>query len=167
MIRYTKQRDRHSCGPTAILNAMKWSGAKLSYRSYIDKLSWLCRRYNRKGIGNSEIDSALRFAGNLRRCDFAVRSVRRPTLAQIEEHLLGQGAVVLTYLWKGDNKAGRHVALVTGISSCRNVFWVVNGYRGKGPANWPTMRTEFKNHQLRFQRTDPRCQAWFLTKRGV
>ena len=37
MTRYAKQRDRFSCGPTAVINAMKWSGYQISYREELEK----------------------------------------------------------------------------------------------------------------------------------
>ncbi len=166
MIRYVKQRDRHSCGPTAVLNAMKWSGAKDSYAKDIKKLSWLCRRYSKAGTGHAQLDLALRYVGGLRRCDFSVLSVIRPTLAQIESHLLGEGSVVLSYLWKNKYKSGRHVSLITNLSPCKKSFRVVNSYR-KGPASYWITRTEMRGFHLRFQRTDPHCRGWFLTKGGT
>ena len=110
MARYTKQRDRYSCGPIAILNSLRWAGIDLSYPEGIKWLTSLsqCKKYY--GSPHVFFNPALIEAG---KGIYSVKRTNRPTLKEIETHLHNLGAIVLSYSWRTEEKDGRHYSLLT------------------------------------------------------
>jgi len=104
MPRYARQRNRYSCGPIAIINALKWAGKPASLAKYFDRFRRWCKcgYYERQirqyvGTHRRNFDAALRRAGrNL----FRVRYLAQPRLEQIDRHLEAGGAVILNYYWR-------------------------------------------------------------------
>jgi hypothetical protein len=43
MPRYIRQKLAYSCGPIALMNAVKWAGYSLSRREYLDHYAHLCK----------------------------------------------------------------------------------------------------------------------------
>jgi len=164
MPRYVRQRDQYRCGPIAILNALKWAGAKVSSSDYLDYLTALsvCGPSPR-GTWHKTFDRALRVAGE----DFySVRRIYYPTLGEIESHLQDGGAIVLNYYWRIDKEdvSSRHFQLLVGMSASGDIISVNRG--GKQPTLQRLTRETFKKDDLRFQRVDESYKAWFLTKEG-
>ena len=162
MARYVKQKDMYSCGPVVIMNVLKWAGVKFSYQEKIGVLREVCGCKPGRGTSHPNLDQALRWAvweveGKLR-----IRRVRRPKLCQIEKHLGSGGVVVLNYAWKRADKGDRHYTLLTGVSRSGQYFWSANSFTTSSAVNWHT-RDELKADILRFQRTDPKCKAWFIS----
>ena len=162
MARYVKQRNKYSCGPAAIMNVLKWAGVEFSYREKIGVLQEVCGCRPGRGTSHRNLDQALRWAvweveGKLR-----IRRVRRPKLCQIEKHLKMGGVVVLNYAWERDGEENRHYALLIKVSPSGKSFWTVNDWR-TGPALRWESREYIKDVNLRFQRTDPQCKAWFIS----
>lgn len=160
MPRFTKQRDRYSCGPVAILNALRWSGTDAPYEDLIDILQKVCNCEPGRGTNHTDFDAALRFFGTDL---FRVRRVHRPCLSTIEEHLQADGAVILNYRWFGNGRHFRHFALACGVSPDGRDFYVVNDSR-HGPALQGLRRKDFVKETLRYQRVDPHFKGWFLTQ---
>ncbi len=165
MPRYVKQRDHFRCGPVAILNALKWAGAKVSSSDYLDYLTELsaCGPPPR-GTWFKTFDRALRVAGE---SFYSVRRIYYPTLGEIESHLQDDGAIVFNHYWRTDKKdvSGRHFQLLIGMSASGDSLYSVN--RGsKQPALQRLTRETFKMDDLRCQRVDPHYKAWFLTRVG-
>ncbi len=163
MIRFVKQRDQYRCGPIAILNALKWAGARVSSSDYLDYLTELsvCGPSPR-GTWHKTFDRALRVAGE----DFySTRRIYYPTLGEIESHLQDGGAIVLNYYWRIDKEkvSSRHFQFLVGISPSGDAFYSVNR-GGKQPTLQRLTRETFKKDDLRFQRVDENYKAWFLTK---
>ena len=164
MPRYVRQRDQYRCGPIAILNALKWAGARVSSSDYLDYLTELavCGPSPR-GTWHKTFDRALRVAGE----DFySVRRIYYPTLGEIEFHLQDDGAIVLNYYWRIDKEdvSSRHFQLLVGMNASGDVLSVNRG--GKQPTLQRLTRETFKTDDLRFQRVDESYKAWFLTKEG-
>lgn len=164
MLRYVKQRETYSCGPVAIMNVCKWAGEQFAYQEAFKPLRRLCACSTKKGTKHAAFDKALRTmakrVGGLR-----VRRVHRPKLGQMEKHLRLGGAVVLNFRWKTEVEDYRHFSLLTEIADWDlNFFRIVNNYQS-GPAAIWISRSQFKKHNLRFQRTDPHYKAWFVSRR--
>lgn len=163
--RYYKQRDKFSCGPVAIFNALKWAGAKdgLTAKRALPPLSRLCEcsKYN-GGTKHTAMDRTLRIAG--KRC-FDIRRVYTPKLGEIEEHLRAGGALILNFRWhemrNGKMVDARHYVLITDISLFGEYFGVVN-YSSKRPVYQRIHRDTVKKRLMRFRQTP--FKAWFLTK---
>ena len=156
---FTKQRDRYSCGPVAILNALRWAGMDARYEDYIDILRIVCQCEVGEGTNPADFDKALRF---LATAIFRVRRVHRPRLGDIERHLREDGAVVINYLLNQAGVWSRHFALLVGASPSGLTLYTVNDFK-TGSAYRPVRRSKFVKDNLRYQRSDPHYKAWFLT----
>lgn len=172
MPRYTKQRDRYSCGPIVILNSLRWAGEPASYER-LSRLRTLCDTIPGQGTRHAPFDRALRMMG---RDIFSVRRVYRPKLRAIERHLRKGGAIVINYKWREGSMAprqmtdetwgkkwARHFGLLVGIDA-RGRFHVVNIYE-EGEALHALDRASFKTEFLR-QISYPSYKGWFLEKIG-
>lgn len=99
MPRYLKQYDNYSCGPTAILNALKWAGVAASYRTHYKRVAKGCKvaegEYKDRGTLSSDLDRTVRALG---KAHFTVRKVRSCTIQQLDEHLQNGGAAILAHL---------------------------------------------------------------------
>ena len=65
MIRYLRQRDQHSCIPTAIVNVRKWLGQQATHKD----VATLARKYRvseYQGMSVLELTIALEFVANLK-----------------------------------------------------------------------------------------------------
>lgn len=170
MIRYTKQRDKFSCGPVAIMNAVKWTGSECTYAKRIGLFRdlCLCRPVSREpdrlgGTSHANFDQALRRTAEAHG-GFDVLRVYRPKLPRIEEHLRSGGIIIMNYYWEVKGKVGRHFCILESISDSGKTFRTVNDVKA-GPAIMAIRRRTFVKGNLRFQRSDPHYKAWFLTKR--
>ncbi len=163
MIRYTKQRDKFSCGPVAIMNAVKWTGSECTYAKRIGLFQDLCLCKLSGGTWHRNFDQALRRIAEAHG-GFDVLRVHRPKLSRIEEHLRGGGIIILNYLWRRKSGASRHFSILENVSDSGKTFRVINDFKA-GPARQTIRRRTFVKYNLRFQRSDPHYKAWFLTKR--
>jgi hypothetical protein len=115
MPRYLKQYDDYSCGPTAILNALKWAGASVSYRSHYKRVAKYCKvaegDLKDRGTLSPDLDRTLRTLG---RRYLTVRKVRSCTIQQLADHLQNGGAAILAHvegegtLYAGQDEAEGH-----------------------------------------------------------
>lgn len=122
-IRYKKQNDNFRCGPVALLNAMKWAGARVSYKDWIDYLCALCNCYDSKGTKYPDLIKAFRACS---KGLFSFKQVDFPSLKEIQNHIRKEGAVVLlheTYILPRNF----HASLLIG-GGRRNDFASINGY---------------------------------------
>ncbi len=144
------------------MNILKWSGGLLSHADMRDPLTKMCNcTPEGGGTVHEDFERVLRKASKKYK-HFTVKKVTRPTLAQIEEHLRAEGALVLNYHWDYRGKEDRHYSVIVGISDSGRSFRVVNGRCRGRAAKWIN-REKFKNWEQRFQRTDKSHKAWFIT----
>jgi len=155
-----KQRDKYSCGPIAILNALRWADLDTPYEDWFDMLSAVCE------CGWPDVTLHRRFERALREIGRNFCSMRRkfrPSIKEIEDHIYGGGAVILNYKWRRKNgETNRHFSLVVDVSQGGKTFYSVNDRRA-GPAYQSVHRKTFLKHNLRFRASDPPLKAWFLT----
>lgn len=113
-MRYCKQKDMYSCGPVAILNALKWGGANATYRKHIRFLTQECKTTS-DGTEDKDFDRTLRTNG---RNWFSVAKPKYFDIYTITDHLHSGGAVIIAHLelnpphdwhyslWIGANNTG-------------------------------------------------------------
>jgi len=151
MVRYAQQNDNYSCGPTAVINALKHFGLPCSYREEKNHVSYLCGCEPPHGTGLHGLDRGLRAIGA---GVFDVLYKRKLSIKQMETHLKNGGAIVIRFYWETDSA---HYALITKCSKNGKYFYLVNSYRGTAVRRFS--RERFKKEILRFRR-DVRC--WLL-----
>lgn len=160
MARYIKQRDKFSCGPVAILNALRWAGADVS-TGYVYVLSDKCRcvpvgvRRDKVGTDHYDFDRVIRQESEGL---FRVDLILKPRLEEIETHLQDGGAVVLNY----KHEKARHFNLLTEVSESGKTFELVNDFSEK-MAVVKVRRKTFFDRCLKFN-NDIGRKGWFLTK---
>lgn len=81
-IRYVRQRNQYSCGPVAVLNAMKWAGMPVTAKDHLKWVSEECKA-DRTGTWISDVDHFLRKLPCLK-----VRKVRRRRNRDIWVHMM-------------------------------------------------------------------------------
>jgi len=123
MPRYIKQRHERSCGPTALMNAVKWAGYSLSYEDYIDYYAKLCDYKKGDDFGTHWL--------NLHRAILAtpelklVALLNRPTLRQLDRFLNKGFSAIVRY----KHSKGGHFAFVP--KHTAKFYYMVNGPRSK------------------------------------
>jgi len=108
MTRYIRQQDEYSCGPHAIINAMKWLGMPATAAD-LPRLKEECHTTVGGGTWPKDLNIAIR--KNIPR----VRWIIGPSLPQLD-HYLSQGrAVILGYSYQQDDGVeDAHFTLVIG-----------------------------------------------------
>lgn len=89
MVKYSKQRNKTDCGPTAVLNALKWAGYSVSIRKGYKSIKKNCKYRPVFGTSSSNILWTLRKYKKLK-----TRVLVRPTLSQLDK-LLEKGYVFI------------------------------------------------------------------------
>ena len=93
-----------SCGPVAVLNALKWLGYSASYRDHIFNFEWDFKN----GTRHNSITQSLREYG----VKFKIKS--NPTAADIERILDNGRSVVLSWAWYEGGRSARHCIFIDG-----------------------------------------------------
>ena len=102
----TRQPHNMSCGPVAVINALKWLGYSATYRDHINSFEWSYKN----GIRHSKITKSLREYG----VKFKIKE--NPTVSNIEKALDNGRSVMLSWCWysnsNGKKKSGRHCVFI-------------------------------------------------------
>lgn len=170
MVRYATQPDLWGCGPTAILNVLKWCGSPATLKKDYERLKGAVKWESDCGCTHPDFDKCLREEGrNL----FAIRGVSYPTIGGIETHLRKKNcAVVISSIWQ-NKKTGeevQHVALLIGVSESGKSFTVVNIVKGKTiklirrATLLKSLRKRIRDSSAYAELLAPVPFAWFLTK---
>lgn len=102
-MRYLNQTNRHSCGPVAVINALKWAGIKATWEKDGKRITKLCNT-TKDGTLGGDVTVAVRKAskGKIKvtrrfiRLDLRTfRHSPRSDLQKIDRHLKKGGAVLL------------------------------------------------------------------------
>src|SRR3990167_4439791 len=123
--RYVRQTDTFTCGPVAILNALKWSGCDCIKSKHLRKIIEHSRcKFKHNGTFSYYLDQSLRHFGKRR---FRVRFSFYPSLNSIENHLRKSGgSIIIADLFvKGGRRFG-HYSLITNVSKSGKSFTAVN-----------------------------------------
>lgn len=165
MPRYVKQPDKISCGPIAIMNALKWSGRRCTLKNNFQRLTKACDcSPGNYGSSISAFDHALR---NETRGRLNIKRRHRSSIREIEEHLHQRnGAVIINYLYICEKTGDRvgHLALFTHTSETGGSFTGVNDVRDKTIVllRRSTLLRCLRLRGLRGEGSYP--TVWFLTK---
>lgn len=162
-MRYIRQRDRTSCGPVAIINAVRWAGGEAKYEDKFEDYVKRCRCVSPWGSTHNAFERTLREeAEGL----FKVLRVYRPTISQITSHLLSEGAVILNYRsgrkCKDRRKEKRHYYLLTSSSPFGMIFGTVN--RNENTPAFCEIAIMSLKEDCKHHRSDPSFKAFFLTR---
>jgi hypothetical protein len=112
MPRYARQKkSSFNCGPVAILNCLKWAGAKVNVRQHLPYLEFAVRIHDNAedpGTLDHDFDRVLRYSASK---NLSVLRPKRLTLRALEKHLDQGGAVAVGYYFSG---GGGHFTLLVG-----------------------------------------------------
>ena len=144
------QRDLYSCGPIAVMNALRWSGKRVPYGD-LGKYKRMCRHKKDLGSLDRNIDKVLRRASGIR-----VRFRNGPRADVVDSWLRGGGAVVFSFnhARTSEKRVCRHVVLITRVT--RKSYVTHNLSKGVGTKLWP------KRSMHRYMREDG--YVWLVSR---
>lgn len=153
MINYVKQRDRFRCGPVAVINAVKWAGGRMSYKTSIREITDQCHCVPGEGTMVIDLHKTLHKVG---RRHFKSQYISKPTFSQVDDALAQGDAVV----WNYKHNRGRHYALIVGRFTDGAAFHVINYDIGPTVSTWVSR----DRIQEAIDAADSRNHAWILKK---
>ena len=147
MPRYVNQPELYACGPTVVINALKWAGAPATLKHDFSDIAEMCEYDPDEGSTDKAIDETLRFL----LCGYAkVRKPRYASVRDIRKHVEKGGACVVTI---SDWVDMCHVFLVTGHTGKLYVTHNYNHHRNTTLLRECTLREYLVG-----------SQNWLLTK---
>ena len=158
MPRFIKQRDEYSCGPVAIVNALKWAGIKATY-AHVKKYKRICKTEEDMGTTLFAIHETLAATKV-----FKIVRLYNPPIKRIDEHIDGGGAVLFgSTKIKTEESYEGHYALI--VSRSQKRYGVCN-LEPPGKSYKTCCRKRFiKKFMKRFEGDKP--VVWLLTARQV
>ena len=157
-MRYVKQKDQYSCGPIAIMNALKWAGLQTTYKTHFHRIRTLFKTTMSWGTTIDNMTATLLKHG--RYLSFTTKSL--VTLKEIDRHLAQGGAVILKYWFK--ESAGYDGHYVFLFREEGHDFIAVNAMLGT-PAAQPCPRDMLKSMlSCKKYRHTGSPSAWFITR---
>ena len=160
-MRFIRQPTSISCGPTAVLNVLKWAGIEANL-SHFPLLEFSCQtvdfsdpnNFEKNGTTDHDFDRVLRY---VTKAFLKVRRNKRPSFKKIIEHLYTGESIVLSYRWEEDGQFGDHFCFLAGMKN--GLIVCVNDHNAHD-----------KNPNLRRKTTIKQWlkkglpYAWFLTR---
>ena len=118
-IRYIKQRNKHTCGPIAVINILKWLGCKTTYKDF-PLIKAMCK-CNREGTYSSNVDKTID--------NFKIKKKikRFPHIKDVDTHLKLGGIILFEH--KSIFEDISHLALCVGKDN--RYYYLVNEYINK------------------------------------
>lgn len=134
--RYVKQNDDYSCGPIAIINALKWIGRKASYGSL--------KRIQKACHCDEDGSSEWNLLRCLRKMGIDVRILHNPRAMDLDL-LLEQGkSMIVSYYFKNNGYWNGHKGYLDGhyvfVSRKTKRRYVVHNDHGKSTLMFPRRR---------------------------
>jgi len=162
-MRYIRQPDEISCGPVAILNALKWAGLSVTSEHDLPKIRFACKTVNQHdpldtetaGTYDHDFDRTLRYVGAP---VFDVKRKNRFSFKSVKEHLLAGGAVCIGYWWQEGTKEGAHFAIIERIE--KGLWVTVNDHSSSSATK---RRKEATVRKWLADRKSGCPSVWFLT----
>lgn len=155
MVRFAMQPDSSGCGPTAILNLMKWVGLRYSLRHDYRRLFEGCET-DSNGTTIHKFDRVLK--DEVRHL-MTSRLRRRPTLKMIDDWLkVPERAVILLYYY---NKHDGHYTLLTERLKNGKTFVAINDEHQKSVSKLSRENLKKKIRIRRREKYDVPV-AWFI-----
>lgn len=159
MVRYARQPYKYSCGPTAIINAVKWAGYSYSLRDNHTFVARACNSSYEFGTEELELERVLR---RLTRGFMRIRKRCRPTADELMSHVIKQDCAAIILYYRSDDPDGdAHYTLMTDVGAGH--VTLVNDVINKTLTRCPKWHLDEK---LLKSREDKECfpQAWLLRK---
>ena len=120
-VNYTQQRGKFYCVPTALCNAYKHYGEKISYRKHYNNLLDFLDTNQERGTRNKY------FLKIVKDLDFLkTKVVHKTTVHKMKQHLDNNGIIFFIFM---ANTGGYHCSLI--IRNNKNEFTFINYYTGK------------------------------------
>lgn len=139
-MRYLKQRDRYTCGPIAVINALKWAGVKVSYNSHFNRIKKISKcKFD--GVDYDGITKAIKNYKSI----FTMWENHFVRISDIDAYLKSGASIILEYYYKdleSPDKYSGHFVFISG--KWGKYFLLVNNYQ-KGPALQLCKRRELIN----------------------
>lgn len=108
---YTKQKGKNLCGPTAILNLMKWAGLRVTWKEDIKFCMDLCSSdVSTDGMWSWIMDIVLKYFPLFK----VKKTIHIPKLKQLDKQLNNGRAIVIVYLYKDGRAQNGHFMLCVG-----------------------------------------------------
>jgi hypothetical protein len=156
--RFTKQYDSYTCGPAAVINALKWAGEQVSYRATKKSLCARMKCWSDGGTRPSDLDTSLRKIGKKR---FSVSRRDKFSISSLEKHLRKDDcSIVVRYIWPDTEHVGHYVFISHYNHRLFGGMYYVTNLYCDGPAGRYITRKTFKN--LISKRS--KAVVWFLIK---
>ena len=142
MIRPVAQRDGYSCGPVAILNALKWAGIPVTEKRHLNIIRDLTDADVGRGVWPWDLDDALMIVPGVR----VKKRIESPRLAVLDKHIDGGGAAVVLYLFRDKKEIEGHYTLCIGRT--KKYYIVVNDKEDGGTITRMARKTMYRGLTL-------------------
>lgn len=97
-MRYVRQPAWYSCGPTAIINSVKWAGGHCTIKRDHMSIARLCR--STYDLGTEEKHITLGLCAKLAMLNVSIKMQKRPMLNDVIKHLNKEGAAAVILYWR-------------------------------------------------------------------
>jgi len=161
--RYAKQRDKWSCGPTALLNVLKWAGYDVTYKDDIGWLSEECGAERTKGTFIWKFDRALRHVSKRHNLD--LKMVNAPSSEVLENHVRGGGLAVVYYSYSLKDSIG-HYMLINSVSPSGKSYTCINDST-TGPAVRRQTKNKLNGRLYLYKNEDTEFTGWLVSKENL
>lgn len=111
-IRYAKQHTKFDCAPVAIVNAMKWSGEKISYKENKEYLKSLFKLDQNKGVYPNFFIKFLK--KNKNSLPFKLQLIIKGITISLIKDLVKNDQIIMLGI---DKRKTAHIGLVTEINN--------------------------------------------------
>ena len=156
MPKFIKQTNPFNCGPTAILNALKWAGMSDATLSLIPTLEFSCRLVNFEegdvGTTDHDFDRVIRYAGQMY---YTVVRPETVTIGGIDNHLESGGSIAIGYVGYGSTDGGHFCFISEKVGSS---YAFINDSKDK------TKILRRRKTMIQLLRS-PKTLLWFLSKK--
>jgi len=157
MVRYLKQRDGYSCGPVAVLNAMKWAGFEVTGEN-LKVFRWIALCTSPHGCWPRHLHNLIKL--QFERKASAMKG--KPTMKYMDKWLDQGNSIIMRYFWhdKERNKRVGHYIFIP--DRTEKYYKVCNDGRNRPALTMISRKT--MNNYLRMQRKGDTCCTWFIRK---
>lgn len=161
-VRYIRQPDSYGCGPTAIINALKWAGFRATLKKHYRSLVVRCKAkdpdgHEFSGTTPKNFQNALKYTGrNL----LKIKHLTHPSLKEISQELNNGKAVVILHFNQNDHGSSHYTLL---IGKLGKDFIAVNAFHGCKTV----AQISDKIIKTWTRRKENMPMAWVLEKRKV
>lgn len=125
-MKYVAQRNLYSCGPIAIINALKWAGQNVTYKKYYKKL---IRKTKCTYSGTHDLNISVAlfdYVNSFNKIEWLVE----PTIKDINKHLSSGGAAIISYDLLSNEVKERECHFLLVVKKEKEYYHVVNGTQG-------------------------------------